>query len=90
MRLLSLNISTYNDAKKIINRNSSENVIVNNKKFKFSFIGDEYPDSNEIVIAAYLVKEGMFCGESYSSGYCFNKNNVKSYLSQKALWNYGY
>ena len=87
---MSLNVTTYDEAKEIINKNTSESIILNNKKYKFSFIGDEYPESNEIVIAAYLEKEGRFCGESYSSGYCFNKNNVKSYLSQKALWNYGY
>ena len=87
---MSLHISTYNEAKDILDECSSEKVVINNKKFQFSFIGDEYPESNEIVIAAYLEKEGMFCGESYSSGYCFNKNNKKSYLSQKALWDYGY
>jgi len=85
-----LNLSTYNEAKEILNNNSSENIVINNMKFQFSFIGDEYPESNEIVIAAYLEKEGMFCGQSYSSGYCFNKKNVKTYLPQKALWDYGY
>ena len=64
--------------------------VIENNNFQFTFTVDEYPDEDEIVIVGYLYRKRILCDESYSLGYKFNKENLKSYLSQKALWDFGY
>jgi hypothetical protein len=90
--LQTLNIATYGDAVALMGNQLTENILIDHKNFQFNFIVDEYPDKEEceVVIAGYLYKKTLFCDQSYSSGYKLNKKNIKSYLSQKALWDYGY
>ena len=89
-KLLSLNASTYDEALKIKGNQFTENIVIENNNFQFTFTVDEYPDEDEIVIVGYLYRKRILCDESYSLGYKFNKENLKSYLSQKALWDFGY
>ena len=89
-KLQSLNISTYDDALKIQDNQLTENFVIDNNLFQFNFSVDEYPDEDEIIIVGYLYRKSLFCDKSYSLGYKFNKVNIKSYLSQKALWDFGY
>jgi len=91
-KLQSLDLSTYDEALEMQVNQLTENIIIDNINFQFNFVVDEYPDEDEdeIVIVGYLYRKRVFCDNSYSLGYKFNKKNVKSYLSQKALWDFGY
>jgi hypothetical protein len=89
-KLSSLNISSYEDASKLINDFGSEKVTLNGKTFTLSIIVDVYPPDDEIVVAVYIERKKILCDEGHSQGYLFRKNKEKSILSQKKLWDYGY
>jgi len=89
-KLRSLNLESYEDAKGLIDNKLSEDVVLNGKLFKFSIIVDVYPPEDEIVVAAYIERNKIFCGEGHSQGYCFRKCGDQIIMSQKKLWDYGY
>jgi hypothetical protein len=89
-KLSSLNISSYEDARKLINNLVSEKVTLNGKTFSFSIIVDVYPPDEEIVVAAYIERRKIFCDEGHSRGLLFIRGKDKFVLSQKKLWDYGY
>lgn len=89
-KLRALKLESYEDAKRLIGKNLSEDVCINGKRFKHSIIIDVYPPDEEIVVAAYIERNKLFCGEGHSQGYCFSQCGKNILLSQKMLWDYGY